>query len=57
MDVAAEKSNQPVETRCEVDRFTAGLVVLPFDDAAAAHAAEIRANLGVAVRPSAAKIR
>src|SRR5580698_396655 len=43
--VGAEKSNRPVETRREVDRFTTRLVVLPFDEAAAAHAAEIRANL------------
>jgi len=43
--VGAEKSSKSVETRREVDRFTARLVVLPFDDAAAAHAAEIRANL------------
>ena len=43
--VGAEKSNRPVETRREVDRFTARLGVLPFDDAAAAHAAEIRATL------------
>jgi tRNA(fMet)-specific endonuclease VapC len=43
--VGAEKSNRPFETRREVDRFTARLGVLPFDDAAAAHAAEIRATL------------
>jgi tRNA(fMet)-specific endonuclease VapC len=43
--VGAEKSNRPVETRREVDRFTARLGVLSFDDAAAAHAAEIRATL------------
>jgi len=43
--VGAEKSNRPVETRLEVDRFAARLGVLPFDDAAAAHAAEIRAYL------------
>ena len=41
----AEKSNGPAENRREVDRFTARLAVLSFDDAAAAHAAEIRANL------------
>ena len=43
--VGAEKSNRPIENRREVDRFTARLGVLPFDDAAAAHSAEIRANL------------
>jgi tRNA(fMet)-specific endonuclease VapC len=43
--VGAEKSNRPVETRREIDRFIARLGVLPFDDAGAAHAAEIRANL------------
>ena len=43
--VGAEKSNRPAENRREVGRFTARLVVLSFDDAAAAHAAEIRANL------------
>jgi tRNA(fMet)-specific endonuclease VapC len=41
----AEKSNKPAETRREMDRFTAHLGVLPFDEAAAAHAAEIRATL------------
>ena len=35
----------PAENRREVGRFTARLVVLSFDDAAAAHVAEIRANL------------
>lgn len=43
--VGAEKSNRPAENRREIDRFTGRLIVLPFDDAAAAHAAEIRANL------------
>ena len=43
--VGAEKSNRPVETRRVVGRFTARLGVLPFDDAAAAHAAEIQATL------------
>ena len=41
----AEKSRKPVENRQEVLRFAAGLEVLPFDDQAAAHAAEIRAAL------------
>jgi tRNA(fMet)-specific endonuclease VapC len=43
--VGAEKSNRPTETRRDVDRFTARLGILPFDDDAAAHAAEIRATL------------
>ena len=43
--VGAEKSDRPAENRREVDRFTARLVVLPFDDAAVAHAAEVRASL------------
>jgi tRNA(fMet)-specific endonuclease VapC len=43
--VAAEKSDRPIETRRDVDRFTARLGILPFDDDAAAHAAEIRATL------------
>lgn len=41
----AEKSAKPVENRQEVLRFAARLEVLPFDDEAAAHAAEIRAAL------------
>lgn len=41
----AEKSARPVENRQEVLRFAARLEVLPFDDQAAAHAAEIRASL------------
>lgn len=41
----AERSDRPAETRHEVERFAARLSVLPFDDAAANHAAEIRAAL------------
>ena len=41
----AAKSQRPVETRREVERFAARLEVLPFDAAAAAHAADIRAIL------------
>jgi tRNA(fMet)-specific endonuclease VapC len=41
----AEKSARPVENRREVERMAARMAVLPFDDAAAAHAAEIRASL------------
>ena len=43
--VGAEKSNRPTQNRREVDRFTARLEVLPFDETAAANAAEIQANL------------
>lgn len=41
----AEKSAKPVEHRGEVERFAARLQVLAFDEPAAAHSAEIRANL------------
>ena len=41
----AAKSQGPVETRREVERFAARLEVLPFDAEAAAHAADIRATL------------
>ena len=41
----AEKSARPDENRRAVEQFAARLVVLPFDDAAAAHAANIRATL------------
>ena len=41
----AERSDRPAETRQEVERFTARLSVLPFDDDAAAHTAEIRGSL------------
>ena len=41
----AERSVRPAETRAEVERFAARLTVLPFDSAAAAHAANIRATL------------
>jgi tRNA(fMet)-specific endonuclease VapC len=43
--VGAEKSNRPAEIRREIERFIARLEVLPFDDVAAAHSAEIRAEL------------
>jgi tRNA(fMet)-specific endonuclease VapC len=43
--VGAEKSGRPAENRREVGRFAARLTVLPFDEAAAAHAAEIRVDL------------
>ena len=41
----AAKSARPAHHRVEVDRFAARLEVLPFDAAAADHAADIRADL------------
>ena len=41
----AERSARAAETRRQVERFTARLSVLPFDDEAAAHTADIRADL------------
>ncbi|WP_375383181.1 type II toxin-antitoxin system VapC family toxin [uncultured Sphingomonas sp.] len=41
----AAKSNRPIETRQEVERFANRLEVLSFDEDAAAHAGEIRATL------------
>ena len=41
----AERSARPAEIRQQVERFAARLSVLPFDDEAAAHTAEIRAAL------------
>lgn len=41
----AAKSARPVENRIEVERFAARMEVLPFDEAAADHAADIRAAL------------
>ena len=41
----AEKSAAPVKNRREVESFAQRMTVLPFDDAAAAHAANIRAVL------------
>jgi tRNA(fMet)-specific endonuclease VapC len=41
----AAKSARPEQNRSEVERFAARLEVLPFDDAAANHAADIRATL------------
>ena len=41
----AEKSQRPVETRHRVEDCAARLAVLPFDDAAAAHYGDIRADL------------
>lgn len=40
-----EKSARPTQGLTEVERFAARLTVLPFDDRAAAHAAQIRASL------------
>ena len=39
------KSARPDHNRQEVERFTARIEVLPFDEAAAAHAGDIRASL------------
>ncbi|UEM06958.1 type II toxin-antitoxin system VapC family toxin (plasmid) [Skermanella rosea] len=41
----AAKSGRPIEKRHEVERLVARLEVLPFDDEAAAHYGEIRADL------------
>lgn len=41
----AEKSQNPAKIRREVEHFSGRLSVLPFDDDAAAHTAEIRADL------------
>lgn len=41
----AAKSARPDDNRREVERFAARLDVLPFDDGAASHAADIRATL------------
>ena len=41
----AERSNDPPSIRREVERFAARLTVIPFDSEAAAHTADIRADL------------
>ncbi len=41
----AERSSDPPRIRREVEHFAARLTVLPFDSEAAAHTAEIRAEL------------
>jgi len=41
----AAKSARPIESRREVGRMAARLTVLPFDEEAAAHAADMRARL------------
>jgi len=41
----AEKSGKPVENRHEVERLVARVEVVPFDEDAAVHAANIRATL------------
>ena len=41
----AEKSARPAENRRAVEQFAARLTLLPFDDAAAGHAANIRTTL------------
>lgn len=47
----AAKSARPAENRQEVERFAARVEVLPFDEAAADHAADIRATLEREGRP------
>lgn len=47
----AEKSARPVENRHAVEDFATRLVVLSFDDAAAAHAGDVRAALERAGQP------
>ena len=47
----AAKSARPEHNRTEVERFAARLDVLPFDEPAADHAAEIRAALERQGRP------
>ncbi len=41
----AERSAEPAQVRREVEHFAGRLAVLPFDSEAAAHSAEIRADL------------
>ena len=41
----AERSAEPARVRREVEHFAGRLAVLPFDSEAAAHSAEIRADL------------
>jgi len=41
----AEQSSRPAETRQQVEQFTSRLTLLPFNDEAAAHSADIRASL------------
>jgi tRNA(fMet)-specific endonuclease VapC len=41
----AERSARSADTRRQVEQFTARLAILPFDDAAAAHTGDIRADL------------
>lgn len=41
----AEKSARPIENRTQVEQFCSRLSVLSFDEAAAAHAGDIRASL------------
>jgi len=41
----AEKSARPIENRREVERMAARLKVLPFDEVAAGHSADIRVRL------------
>jgi tRNA(fMet)-specific endonuclease VapC len=47
----AAKSERPVENRHQVEAFASRLEVLDFDDDAAAHAGDIRADLERTGRP------
>jgi tRNA(fMet)-specific endonuclease VapC len=50
----AAKSARPIKTRREVDRLTTRLAILPFDEDAAAHFGDIRADLerrGMVIEP------
>jgi tRNA(fMet)-specific endonuclease VapC len=45
LQYGAEKSEWPTKTLLKVEEFTSRLAIFDFDDAAASHAAHIRANL------------
>jgi tRNA(fMet)-specific endonuclease VapC len=45
LQYGAEKSEWPTKTLVKVEEFTSRLAIFDFDDAAASHAAHIRANL------------
>jgi tRNA(fMet)-specific endonuclease VapC len=45
LQYGAEKSDRPAQNLVKVEEFTSRLAVFDFDDAAASHAAHIRANL------------
>ncbi len=47
----AEKSANPVQNMCSIETFTARLMVLDYDTAAAQHTSQIRAELAKAGKP------